>query len=133
MHSKPFGRNSNAQLAPAAAGRERESGTVMGSMEQLHAPEVLGETVDASGREQGTVTKDQVVAAIRDFFTSELFIDLPNTQVHLIEGGFLDSMDLVRLLGSVHRRFGVSVQLVDLELADLGSVEHLADAVVRHS
>lgn len=116
-----------------AANYEQHFGTVMGSMEQPYEPEVLGETLDAIGMEPGTVTKDQVVAAIRDFFTSDLYIDLPDTEVHLIEGGFLDSMDLVRLLGSVHRRFGVSVQLVDLELADLGSVEHLADAVVRHS
>lgn len=94
---------------------------------------MLGETLDATGNQHITVTKDQVATAIRDFFSSELYVDLPDTQIHLIEGGFLDSMDLVRLLASMHRRFGVSVQIVDLELADLGSVENLADAVVRHS
>ncbi len=102
-------------------------------MEQLPGPRVLGEALDVRGREHGTVTRDQVVGAIREFFSSELYIDLPDAEVHLIEGGFLDSMDLVRLLSAVQRRFGVSVQLVDLELADLGGVESLADAVVRHS
>lgn len=133
MHSKPDARPVNSHLAPATDDRERQSGTVTGSMEQLSEPNVLGETLGAAGREPGTVTNDQVVAAIRDFFESELYIDLPDTDVHLIEGGFLDSMDLLRLLSAVHRRFGVSVQLADLELADLGSVERLADAVVRRS
>ncbi len=78
------------------------------------------------------VTTEEVMVGIREIFSSELDVDVPDHDVHLIREGYLDSMDVVRLLSAMSDRFGVAIELQDLEVTDLGTVSSLADVVVRH-
>lgn len=81
-------------------------------------------------RHAAWVTMDAVVATVRDVLASELYIDVPGTDLDLVEGGYLDSMDVVRLLTALETRYDIVIDLDSLEFADLGSVDSLAAAVV---
>ncbi len=67
---------------------------------------------------------------MRDVLTTELYIDVPNADLDLIEGGYLDSLDVIRLLTALETEYNIVIELDELELSDLGSVRHLADAVM---
>ena len=70
------------------------------------------------------------MATVRDVLATELFIDVPATDLDLVEGGYLDSMDVVRLLTELESRYEIIIDLDTLELSDLGSVDRIAAAVL---
>ncbi len=77
------------------------------------------------------MTREEVVSGLLDIFESDLRIEVPGPTVDLIDTGYLDSLGLVRLLAEMEGRFDITLDLNELELTDLGTVDSLADVVMR--
>jgi acyl carrier protein len=63
---------------------------------------------------------------------AEIFrIDAPTAETDLIDEGILDSFQFVELLVFLDQRFGLKVQLDDVDLDDLRTLNRLASLVAR--
>jgi len=63
---------------------------------------------------------------------AELFrIDVPAPDTDLIDEGILDSFQLVELLVYLDQNFGLRIELDDLDLDDLRTLDRLARLVAR--
>ncbi len=72
---------------------------------------------------------DAVVAIFRD----KLNIDVPGTDVDVIETGLLDSLGLVTLVVEIEEQFNVSVPFETLDVDDFRTVRSIADLVESQS
>lgn len=75
--------------------------------------------------EQDTVNR------IQRIFKEELFVDPESPDSDLVQTGVLDSLTVVRLLVILEERFGLTVAMDDLDLADFRSIGSIAQWVAR--
>lgn len=66
-----------------------------------------------------------------ELFQTALNVDVPSPDTDLIATGRLDSMAMVELLLNLERRFGIVVDMRDLAIQDLRSVDAIAQFVAR--
>lgn len=76
------------------------------------------------------MTKDAVVSAVQEIMANELHVDASRTDIDLIEGESLDSLDFVRLLAALETKYDIVIDLDGLDITDIRTVESLADLVM---
>lgn len=69
-----------------------------------------------------------VASEVHGIFRDELELDV-GLDTDVIESGVLDSIGFVQLLVALEERFGVTVDVADLELDDFSSVARIAEFV----
>ncbi len=69
---------------------------------------------------------------LRDGFTEIFEIEAPGADADLIDGGILDSFQLVELLTFLDLRFGLKVELEQMELDDLRTLERLTRLIAKN-
>lgn len=74
---------------------------------------------------------DGVMEQLAALFTDTFHIELPSADADLLDGGILDSFQLVELLAAIEQRFGVTIDIDHLELDDLRSLARIARLVDR--
>jgi D-alanine--poly(phosphoribitol) ligase subunit 2 len=70
-----------------------------------------------------------IYAALRD----RLMVIVPSADVDLFETGLVDSIGLVELIIELEDRFGISLPMDNLEIADLRTVRRIAELILRVS
>jgi acyl carrier protein len=80
---------------------------------------------------QSKVSTTQLEARLLRSVRDRLGIEIPSAEVDLLESGLLDSLTFVELLVMVEEKFGVAVDLAELELDDFRSVRSIAAFVQR--
>jgi methoxymalonate biosynthesis acyl carrier protein len=65
-------------------------------------------------------------------FAEQLAVEIPSASTDLIDAGLLDSAKFVDLLLCLEQRFGVYVDLNELELDCFRSVQGIAALVAQH-
>jgi acyl carrier protein len=79
------------------------------------------------------MNRDELVLGIREVFLADFDLEVLDDDANLIETGHLDSLDVVRLLAALEKRFGLQIEMADLEVRDIGTVSGLAELVERHT
>jgi len=64
---------------------------------------------------------------IIQFFDEELNIEVPSVDTDLVEEGLLDSLTFVQLLFHFEQQYGIEMDLEELEIDTLRSVERIAN------
>lgn len=72
---------------------------------------------------------NHLAQAISIIFSSTFKLDVPFLDADLIEEGLMDSLLLVQLIMSLEERFGITIQLEDLEFDNLKTVRRIATLV----
>ena len=67
----------------------------------------------------------RVIEGLQQIFEETFHIDAPAADVDLVETGILDSFQLVELLVQLEKKFGVQVDIEDLDLDDLRTIERI--------
>jgi D-alanine--poly(phosphoribitol) ligase subunit 2 len=62
-----------------------------------------------------------------------LKVAVPGPDVDLFESGLVDSVNLVLMVASIEETFGVVVDLIDLDLDDLSTVNAITELVMERS
>ena len=71
------------------------------------------------------------IQRIQAIFSDSLLRKVDSPKTDLLETGILDSMALVDLLLNVEQQFGVTIDVVDLDLENLRSIEKIAELVTK--
>jgi acyl carrier protein len=72
---------------------------------------------------------ESLVADLQALFREKLNIDVPSVDADLIEGGLLDSLQIVQLLLHIESDLGYSLAIDELDLDDLRSVARLTRVI----
>lgn len=75
------------------------------------------------------MTGDQCRQEIESILKNQLRIDVPGPDADLLDSGLLDSLGLVDLIAAIERRFGIVVNLIDLDLDDIRTVDSIVELV----
>ena len=75
------------------------------------------------------MTGDQCRQEIESILKNQLRIDVPGPDADLLDSGLLDSLGLVDLIAAIERRFGIVVNLIDLDLDDIRTVNSIVELV----
>jgi len=87
---------------------------------------------------RSSMTSDRSVhQTLRAWIASELLADRPDVKVEddteLLRSGFIDSLDIIRLVSFVHERFGIALSGVDVIPSNLRSVNVIAELIERRA
>lgn len=77
-----------------------------------------------AGMRNGAI-RTNVETILRD----DLRIIVPEADTDLLDSGLLDSLGLVEMIAAIEKQFGIVVDLMDLELDDVRTVEAIARLV----
>jgi acyl carrier protein len=69
---------------------------------------------------------DSLVPDLHTLFSQTLNVDVPSADADLIESGLLDSLRLVELLLHIESSLGCRINLEEIDLDDLRSVNRIA-------
>ena len=75
------------------------------------------------------LTRNAQKDAIERILHDRLRIVVPNPDADLLDSGLLDSLGLVDLIAAIEREFGIVVNLIDLDLEDLRTVNSITELV----
>lgn len=73
--------------------------------------------------------RNGVIQRLNALFAEHFHIEVPSADADLLDGGILDSFQLVELLAAIERDFGVAIDIDHLELDDLRSLARIARLV----
>jgi D-alanine--poly(phosphoribitol) ligase subunit 2 len=71
--------------------------------------------------------------ALKRIFTDTFHIDAPAADADLVETGILDSFQRVELLFQLEKRFGVSIDIEDIDLDDLRTLDRIGRIVLANT
>ncbi len=74
---------------------------------------------------------DVLMAELAALFATDLNIEVPSPQTDLLETGRLDSVGMVELLLELEKRFGVRVELADMEMDHFRTLRSIAAFVAE--
>ena len=77
------------------------------------------------------MTLNDIEAEVVVILRSELHIDPPDPDANLMDSGLLDSLGFVDLVAALERRFGITVNVLEVDLADFESVSSISCNVLR--
>ena len=80
-----------------------------------------------------SVPIETVQAELTTLFARDLSVEVPSPETDLLQTGRLDSVGMVELLASLEERFGVQVEIENLEIDHFRSVAAIAAFIVAHS
>lgn len=72
---------------------------------------------------------DQLRSAVESILREELRIVMPESGTDLLDSGLLDSLALVDLIAALERTFDIVVNLLELDLDDVRTVESITRMV----
>jgi D-alanine--poly(phosphoribitol) ligase subunit 2 len=81
-------------------------------------------------KEYAVMDPARVTEGLRQIFEETFHLDTPAPDVDLVETGILDSFQLVELLVQLEKKFGVQVDIEDLDLDDLRTIERIGANVL---
>ena len=73
-----------------------------------------------------TTATESLQAVLADVFAEDLNIEVPSPDTDLLATGLLDSVGIVELLLQLEQRFGVRVEIEDLDIDQLRSLSAIA-------
>ena len=76
-------------------------------------------------------TQTQRVVAVQNLIAENLAVRVPSPDTDLLLEGILDSVTLVQLIVEMENRFGVKIELSDLEIDDLRTPRSIAGLLDR--
>ena len=76
---------------------------------------------------------EAVQAELTALFARDLSVQVPSPETDLLETGRLDSVGMVELLVRLEERFGVRVEIENLEIEQFRSVAAIATFILAHS
>jgi methoxymalonate biosynthesis acyl carrier protein len=71
-----------------------------------------------------------IIERLGAVFVESFHIEVPSADIDLLESGILDSFQMVELLSELEQRFGLRIQIEDIELDDLRTLSRIARMVV---
>ena len=74
-----------------------------------------------------------LIDRLDDLFVECFHIEVPSPDTDLLETGILDSLQFVELLVQLERRFGYKVQVSDINIDDLRTLERIARLVATRN
>jgi D-alanine--poly(phosphoribitol) ligase subunit 2 len=75
------------------------------------------------------LSDEAVVRRLEQLIVRTLNIEPPERRVDLIDGGVLDSLGLVELLGAIEQEFAIRIPLDDFDIERFRTIERLAQFV----
>jgi len=75
--------------------------------------------------------RDNLPNELIALFAEQLEVEVPSASTDLIDAGLLDSLKFVELLLYLEQKFGVCVDLNELELDHFRSVQGIAELVAQ--
>ena len=80
------------------------------------------------------MTDDKTIATrVGAVFAATFHLEAPRADTDLIDNGILDSFQFIELLVQLECEFGLRIELSDIDLDDLRTLERIADLVARSS
>ena len=73
-----------------------------------------------------TTRSSELSDRVRELLRERLFIDVPGDATDLFSTGIIDSLGFVELLIGLEQEWGVHVNVDDLDMDDLRSIERIA-------
>jgi D-alanine--poly(phosphoribitol) ligase subunit 2 len=73
----------------------------------------------------------QLVEQLGELFARTLHIEAPAADADLLEEGILDSFQFVELLVQMEKQFSLRIDIAEVDLEDLRTLERIAELVVR--
>lgn len=73
----------------------------------------------------------ETVERLGAVFAETFHIDAPAPDADLLDSGILDSFQFVELLYQLETQFAVQIQIDDVDLEDLRSLERIAGLIIR--
>jgi D-alanine--poly(phosphoribitol) ligase subunit 2 len=73
--------------------------------------------------------EEGVIHEINELIVNTLWVKVETPDTDLLQQGILDSMSLVQLLVDLEERFGVKIELQDLQIDDLRTIRSIAALV----
>lgn len=77
------------------------------------------------------ITPEPMQEQINHLFRECFHIDVPAPDTDLFESGALDSLQIVELLLQLEQRFDLKLEIEELDLDDLRSIERIARLAAR--
>lgn len=74
----------------------------------------------------------QLVDQLGELFAETLHIEAPDADADLLEEGILDSFQFVELLVQMEKKFNLRIDIAEVDLEDLRTLERIAELVVRN-
>ena len=74
--------------------------------------------------------QDETLLHLKTLFLECFHIEVPALDTDLFESGILDSLQLVELLLQLEQRFGIRIQIEDIDLDDLRSLAQISRLMV---
>ncbi len=62
-------------------------------------------------------------------FDSELELEVPSVKLDLMESGYLDSLNFVHLTALIEEKYGIRIEVEDLEISYFQSIENIAEFI----
>jgi len=78
------------------------------------------------------VTAD-IIVRLNNWFSESLHICVPSPDTDLLESGLVDSLQIVELLMQLEEQFGFKINIDDIDLDDLRSLNRIAALVAAHA
>jgi D-alanine--poly(phosphoribitol) ligase subunit 2 len=73
-----------------------------------------------------------LVEQLGELFAEALHIQAPAADADLLEEGILDSFQFVELLVQMEKKFDLRIDIAEVDLEDLRTLERIAELVVRN-
>ncbi len=73
-----------------------------------------------------TASSSSIQTALAALFAEDLGVEVPSSDTDLLATARLDSLGVVELIMQLERRFGITVELEDLELDNFRTLESIA-------
>lgn len=74
----------------------------------------------------------QLVEQLGELFADTLHMGAPAPDADLLEEGILDSFQFVELLVQMEKKFNLRIDIAEVDLEDLRTLERIAELVVRN-
>lgn len=71
------------------------------------------------------MTRDNLQITLLKLFADKLHVEVPSTEIDLVDIGVLDSLGFVTLLMNIEEAFGVAVPVEDLDVEKFRSVDRI--------
>lgn len=78
-----------------------------------------------------TDDRDTIIQNLVALFADRFHVEVPSADTDLLESGILDSLQLVELLVEIEVRFDRRIDIEEIELDDLRTLQGLASLIVR--
>jgi len=80
-----------------------------------------------------TIATDSLYARLRAVFADDLHVEVPSPETDLLATGRIDSVGMVELFLQLEKRFGIRVEMEDLEIDHFRSLAALATFIAARS